>query len=138
MRTEARIFCVVAAFLYAVTGVYAFWTSRGARVEWTGTVALLLSATLCLMCGAYFAFVSRRIEPRPEDRDADIAEGAGTVGFFAPHSYWPAGIALASTVAAAGVVFWQSWLLLIGIAGVLAAVGGLLFEYYTGARRAEQ
>jgi hypothetical protein len=89
------------------------------------------------MCGVYFAFVARRIEPRPEDRDADVSEGAGTVGFFAPHSYWPPAIALAGTTAAAGVVFWQAWLFLIGIVGVLVGVGGLLFEYYTGARGAQ-
>jgi hypothetical protein len=137
MRTEARIFNVVAAFLYVVTAVYAWWTSRGVRVDWTGTVALLLSATLCLMCGAYFAFVARRITPRPEDRDADVSEGAGPVGFFAPYSYWPPAIALAASVAALGVVFWQLWLFGLGMVGVLASVGGLLFEYYTGARRIE-
>ena len=137
MRTEAAIFNVVAAFLYFITGLYAFWTSRGARIEWTGTIALLLSATLCLMCGAYFMFVARRISPRPEDRDADPSEGAGTVGFFAPRSYWPPGVALAATVAAGGVAFGQPWLGLVGLAGVLIGVAGLLFEFYTGARRSQ-
>ncbi len=51
-------------------------------------VALALSGLLCLMCGGYFWFVSRRIDLRPEDRDdAEIADGAGEIGFFSPGSY---------------------------------------------------
>ena len=64
--------------------------SRTARVEVIGTTALILSGGLALIIGSYFWFVSRRIDPRPEDRlDADIAEGAGELGFFSPGSYWP-------------------------------------------------
>ena len=49
------------------------------------------------MCGGYFWFVSRRIDLRPEDRDeAEIADGAGEIGFFSPGSYWPFGLALAA------------------------------------------
>src|SRR5262249_58718157 len=116
---------------------YAWWTDHeGPGVEWAGTVALLLSGTLCATCGMYFAFVARRIEPRPEDRDdADTADGSGVVGFFSPGSYWPFGLALAGLVAATGVVFWQFWLVGLGLVGLLVTTGGLLFEYYTSGRR---
>jgi hypothetical protein len=91
------------------------------------------------MCFGYFAFVASRIDPRPEDRsDAEIADGAGEVGFFSPGSYWPFGLALAALVAGLGLVYWQVWLLAVGMLAVLAATGGLLFEYYTGARRAAE
>ena len=51
------------------------------------------------MCGGFFWFVSRRIDPRPEDRqDAEIADGAGEIGFFSPGSYWPFGLALSAAV----------------------------------------
>ena len=51
------------------------------------------------IAGSFFWFVSRRIDPRPEDRpDAEIAEGAGDLGFFSPGSYWPIGIAGAATI----------------------------------------
>ena len=100
-------------------------------------VALALSGLLCLMCGGYFWFVSRRIDPRPEDRDnAEIAEGAGEIGFFSPGSYWPFGLALATLAAGIGLVYLAWWLIAAGIIAVLAATAGLLFEYYTGARKA--
>ena len=110
---------------------------RRRRIEWIGVVALALSGLLCLMCGGYFWFVSRRIDPRPEDRaDAEIADGAGEIGFFSPGSYWPFGLALASLVAGArpGVRCSGGWSP-IGIVAILLGTGGLLFEYYTGARR---
>lgn len=137
MKTEWRIFGVVAFFLFGVSVLYAAWTNgEVGAIEWAGTVALLLSSLLCAMCGGFFWFVSRRIELRPEDRpDAEIVEGAGEVGFFSPGSYWPFGLALAATVAGFGVAFWQAWLLVVGAVAVLFAASGLLFEYYSGTRR---
>ena len=141
MKSEYKLFSLVAGFLFLAAAVYAWWTYADAsshRVEWIGTVALILSGLLCLMCGGYFWFVSRRIDLRPEDRpDAEIADGAGEIGFFSPGSYYPFGIALAATIAGLGLVFWMSWLITLGMAGVLLASGGLLFEYYTGTRRTE-
>ncbi|GAB3150340.1 cytochrome c oxidase subunit 4 [Micromonospora sonneratiae] len=137
MKTEWRVFSIVAGFLLLVAGVYAAWTSaESGRVEWVGTTALVLSFGLCGMCGGFFWFVSRRIDPRPEDRpDAEISEGAGEVGFFSPGSYWPFGLAIAATIAAAGLAFWQLWLVVAGLVAVVFAACGLLFEYYSGTRR---
>ena len=139
MKSEYRLFGVITAFLFVACGVYAAWTwaeGSGHRVEWIGTIALILSGLLCLMCGGYFWFVSRRIDARPEDRaDAEIADGAGEVGFFSPGSYWPFALALAATTAGLGTVFWATWLIAIGMCAVLLATGGLLFEYYSGSRR---
>jgi hypothetical protein len=117
--------------------VYAAWTgAQFGGIDWVGTVALALAFLLCAMCGGFFWFVSRRIDPRPEDRpDADIADGAGEIGFFSPGSYWPFGLALAATVAGLGLVFWQLWLLGLGMVAVIFAACGLLFEYYSGTRR---
>lgn len=135
MRIEARIFLGVAVFLFGATILYAFWTAGDSatnHVEVAGTTALALSGGLALIIGSYFAFVARRIDPRPEDRaEADIAEGAGELGFFSPGSYWPLGIALSAAIGALALAFFQVWLLVIGMAAVLATVGGLLFEYYT-------
>jgi hypothetical protein len=135
MRIEARIFLGVSGFLFGATVLYALWTagdSATGHVEVAGTTALALSGGLALIIGSYFAFVARRIDPRPEDRpDADVAEGAGELGFFSPGSYWPIGIALSAALAGFGLAFFQVWLLIIALASVLATVGGLLFEYYT-------
>lgn len=136
MKTEWRIFGIVSAFLFVACAVYAWWTWYDMELDWVGTVALLLSGLLTSMCGGFFWFVSRRIDPRPEDRpDAEVAEGAGEIGFFSPGSYWPFSLALAATVAGLGLVFWMVWLLAAGMIAVTAATCGLLFEYYTGTRR---
>jgi hypothetical protein len=95
VKVEARIFLVVAVFCWAVAIMYGIWTDQSAGgVEPVGVAALILSGGLMAIAGSFFWFVSRRIDPRPEDRpDAEIAEGAGDLGFFSPGSYWPIGIA---------------------------------------------
>ncbi|MDQ2958240.1 MAG: cytochrome c oxidase subunit 4, partial [Actinomycetota bacterium] len=97
--------------------------------------ALILSGGLLGIGGTFFWFVSRRIDARPEDRnDAEIAEGAGELGFFSPGSYWPVGIAIAGTIAGLGMALFQIWLFVLGVILILTTVGGLLFEYYVGNR----
>ncbi len=138
MKAEWRIFVGVSGFLFAMCVLYAWWTNHTlGSVDWIGSIALLLAGLLCVMCGAYFWFVSRRIDPRPEDRqDAEIADAAGEVGFFSPGSYWPLGIGLAAITAALGVAFWQAWIIIVGVAATALGGAALIFEYYTGTRRA--
>ena len=108
MKVEALIFAVISTFLFIAAIVYGFWSR-----EPIGTTALALSGGLTILVGGFFWFISRRIDPRPEDRkDADIAEGAGELGFFSPGSYWPFAVALA--------------------AALMITIGGLLFEFYVG------
>jgi Cytochrome c oxidase subunit IV len=98
----------------------------------TGTTALALAVGLAFLTGFYLLFTGRRLPPRPEDRpDAEIAEGAGELGFFSPHSWWPLFVSLAAATAALGVAIgW--WLFLIGLLGVFLTVIGFVFEYYRG------
>jgi hypothetical protein len=133
MRTEWRLFGILAGLFFAFAITYAIWTEvEGTGVEVAGTTALVLSGALALIVGSYFWFISRRIDPRPEDRlDADIAEGAGELGFFSPGSYWPVTLAGAAALAGFGLAFSEWWLLVVGLVGVLMSVGGMLFEYYT-------
>ena len=86
MKAERNLFVLLAVFLGGSTIVYWF-TSK----DPTGTTALALSAGLGALIGYYALFsLGRRMAPRPSDRgDADIAEGAGELGFFSPHSWWP-------------------------------------------------
>lgn len=136
MRSESRIFNGLAGFLILLAVIYGVWTrATNEGTDWVGTVALVLSAGLCGLCGQYFSFVARRIDLRPEDRgDADVTDGAGDLGFFSPGSYWPIALAASASLAGMGVVFWQSWLMALGAVAIIAASGGLLFEYYTGSR----
>jgi hypothetical protein len=128
VKVEAAIFNIVSVLLVVFAVVYGVWAK-----EPIGTTALALSAGLTILVGGFFWFISRRIDARPEDRkDADIADGAGELGFFSPASYWPITIASAVGVTALGLAFFYPWLIITGAVAILLAVGGLLFEYYVG------
>ena len=128
MKVEALIFNVIALFCVIAAVVYGLWAR-----EPIGTTALLLSGGLTGLIGGFFWFVSRRIDARPEDRkDADIADGAGELGFFSPGSYWPFALALSAALMGLALAFFYSWLILIAAAALLITIGGLLFEYYVG------
>jgi cytochrome c oxidase subunit IV len=137
VKVEARLFLGVAAFCWLVAIGYGIWSHISQHhVEVVGVAALILSGGLLGIPGSFFMFVSRRIDPRPEDRsDAEIAEAAGDYGFFSPGSYWPFAVAASATVIGAGLAFTQIWLILVGFLFLMFTVGGLLFEYYTGGRR---
>jgi len=137
VKLEARIFNAVALFCFVCAIIYAYWSGHSGysyhKVEWAGTAALVLSGCLTGLGGSFFWFVSRRIDPRPEDReDAVIADGAGELGFFSPGSYWPIALAASGTTVGLGSALAQWWLVGGGVVMVLICVGGLLFEYYIG------
>ena len=100
--------------------------------EPVGTVALAFTAGLAFLVGYYLLFTARRIDPRPEDSlVAEIEEGAGELGFYSPHSWWPLPVAFFAAVTFVGLVIgW--WLFLIGAIGAGLSVIGLVFEYYRG------
>ncbi len=128
MKVEALIFNIIGLFCVIAAVVYGLWSR-----EPIGTTALVLSAGLTFLIGGFFWFISRRIDARPEDRkDADMADGAGELGFFPPASYWPFGLALSAGLMGLALAFFYSWLILIATGALLVTIGGLLFEYYTG------
>ncbi|MEU5873602.1 cytochrome c oxidase subunit 4 [Glycomyces sp. MUSA5-2] len=144
MKTENKLFAIVAVTMFIFAAGYGYWThlndnpayGHPGQVEWVGTIALIFSGLLTGMVWLVFWVISRRIDPRPEDRpDGEISDVAGEVGFFSPGSYWPLGLALAAVLTGLGLVFWLPWLITAGIVAVLFAVGGLTYEYYTGTRK---
>jgi hypothetical protein len=100
--------------------------------EPVGTVALAFTAGQASLDGYYLLFTARRIDPRPEDSPtAEIDEGAGELGFYSPHSWWPLAVAFFAATSFLGVaVGW--WLFMIGAIGGALAVVGMVFEYYRG------
>ena len=133
MKVEGKVFAVVAVFLAGASLVYWYWSK-----DPSGGVALAFSCGLAFLLGYYLLFTARRIPPRPEDiGEADIADGAGEVGFFSPYSWWPVALGAAVALIALGFVF-GLWLILIGGAALLASLTGLLFEYYVGHYRRER
>ncbi len=135
MRVEARLFEILTGFFILASIVYGVLTAGFAHggLEWAGTTALVLTAGLTLIIGTFFRFIARRVDLRPEDyENAEVADGAGELGFFPPHSWWPMLIALSFSTAAIGAALWLPWLIFAGIVFVLASVSGFVFEYYVG------
>jgi len=127
MKAESWIFGINAVFFALVAPAYWFLS-----YDPTGTAALVMTALLCLLTTFYLGFHAQKMEPRPEDRkDAEIADGAGELGFFPPYSWWPLWCAATVAIIVLGVVFgW--WLVIIGAGLGSVALCGWIFEYYVG------
>ena len=132
MKVEAWIFGACTIFFVFIAPVY--WFIAG---DPTGTTALVMTSLLTLLITFYLGFHARRMTQlgtlRPEDRkDAEIADGAGELGFFPPYSWWPMWCALTLAVIVYGVALGLWWLAIIGGALGALALSGWIFEYYRG------
>jgi hypothetical protein len=128
MKAESWIFGTCTVFFLLVTPAY--WFVAG---DWTGTSALVMITLLTGMITVYLGFHASKMDPRPEDRkDAEIADGAGELGFFPPYSWWPLWCGLTAAIALYGIALGAWWLLIIGGGLGMVALAGLVFEYYRG------
>ena len=85
MKVQGKMFIWLAVFILAMAIVYGVWSKEPA-----GTTALFLAFGLSIMIGFYLAFTARRVDAGAQDnKDADVADDAGEVGFFSPHSWQP-------------------------------------------------
>jgi hypothetical protein len=127
MKVEGRIFLFLFGFLAIATVVYGILAR-----EWAGTTALALSSGLAFLIGFYVLFTGRRIDERPEDNpEGEVADGAGELGFFSPHSWWPLALASSASIVVLGLVFaW--WIVALGVACLGISIVGFVFEYYRG------
>jgi uncharacterized membrane protein len=127
MKVEGYLFLGSAIFFGGSDLVYWYFSH-----DPTGSTALGIAVGLAFLIGFYVLFTGRRLPPRPEDeKEGEVYQGTGELGFFSPHSWWPLFLALAAGVAALGVAIgW--WLFLIGILMVFLATIGFVFEYYRG------
>lgn len=129
MKIETWIFLAIMVFFVVAAVIY---TILAGAVEPVGVVALWLTAGMALIVGSFLWVSSRRLEhARPEDDDnADVADGAGELGFFSPGSYWPFALALSVAGTAVATAFWLDWLMIIMGTFLLMAICGLVFEYH--------
>ena len=134
MKAETWIFAICTIFFVLVTPAYWLITDASDRGgDWTGTSALAMTTLLAAMVTLYLGFHAKNMDPRPEDRvEAEIADGAGELGFFPPYSWWPLWCALTLGVIVYGVALGAWWLVIIGFATGALALSGLVFEYYRG------
>lgn len=95
MKSSTKIMYSMTVFLVVMAVIYILGTTHvqddGYRygTEWAGVVGLVLAAALTLMLGGYLHFTERRMDILPEDwEEAEVADKAGTLGFFSPSSIW--------------------------------------------------
>lgn len=125
MKVNWRLFTGLSLFYVIMTVIY--WYVGGEPV---GIGGMLLAAGLAGMVGFYVWFTQKRIGViLPEDSfTAEIADGAGELGFYSPHSWWPLPVALSSCTMGLGLIIgW--WLTLIGVGALIISVIGMVTEY---------
>ena len=125
MKTGWVLFVGLSIF-YAIVAVI-YWLVGGEPV---GITAIALSGGLALIVGFYLWFTARRLgNVLPEDnQQGEIADSAGELGFFSPHSWWPLPVALSICAVGTGLIIgW--WLVLIAVGFLFISIIGLVLEY---------
>ena len=119
MRIQGKMFLWLSFFILIMAVVYGVWSK-----EPVGTTALFLAFGLSVMIGYYLAFTAKRVDEMAQDNlEADVADEAGELGFFSPHSWQPLSLAIGGAFAFMGVIFgwWLMYfsapLILIGLWG---------------------
>jgi Cytochrome c oxidase subunit IV len=132
VKVQGKMFLGLAVFLLAMAVAYGLWSK-----EPVGTTGLVLSFCLSTMLGYYLAFTARRVDTGAQDnKEADVADDAGELGFFSPHSWQPLMLALGGALLFAGVAFgW--WLCFVSAPVLLIGLFGWVFEYYHGENRTQ-
>ena len=125
MKVNWKLFGGLSIFYVIMTIIY--WYVGGEPV---GIGGMLLAACLAGMVGFYVWFTQKRIGViLPEDNlTGKIADGAGELGFYSPHSWWPLPVALSACTMGLGLIIgW--WLTLIGVGAIMISVIGMVTEY---------
>jgi hypothetical protein len=125
MKASWKLFGGLSVFYVIMTVIY--WQVGGEEV---GIAGMLLSACLAGMVGFYVWFTQKRIGVTlPDDNlTAELADGAGELGFYSPHSWWPLPVAVSACVFALGLIIgW--WLSLIGLGALVISIIGMVTEY---------
>lgn len=136
MGINAKMFWVIAVFFFVVAALYTVWSLLDLNhqvIEWVGTITLALCGGLAALIAFYLGRIHKAQNGElPEDRlDANISDGDAEQGHFSPWSWWPIilGGAASITVLGLAVGFWISF---IGVAILIVAVVGWVYEYYRG------
>ena len=124
MKASYRLFVGLSLF-YAVMAVIYYLVGG----EAVGITCISLSSGLAAIVGFYVWFNNNRLGLLPQDNvTAEIADGAGELGFYSPHSWWPLPVALSACAAGLGLlVGW--WLTTIALGSLFISVFGFALEY---------
>jgi hypothetical protein len=132
VKIQGKMFIWLALFFLVMAVVYGVWSH-----EAVGATGLALAFGLAMMTGFYLSFTARRLDTGAQDReDADVADDAGELGFFSPHSWQPLLLGLGAALFFLGIIFgW--WLALFGAPFIVLGIWGWVFEYYRGENRTQ-
>jgi hypothetical protein len=125
VKANWQLFTGLSVFYVLMT--VAYWYVGGEAVGITG---MLLAACLAGMVGFYVWFTQKRIGTlMPADNvTAEISDGAGELGFYSPHSWWPLPVALAAVAMGMGLIIgW--WLTVIAVTALFFGIIGWVTEY---------
>ena len=125
MKVSWQLFIGLSLFYVLMTIIY--WHVGGEPV---GIAGMLLAAALAGMVGFYVWFTQRRIgQLLPEDNlTALISDGAGDLGFYSPHSWWPLPVALSMCALTLSLIIgW--WLTVISLGALVISIIGMVTEY---------
>ena len=125
MKVSWQLFIGLALFYVLMTVIY--WQVGGEPV---GIGGMLLAAALAGMVGFYVWFTQRRIgQILPEDNlTALISDGAGDLGFYSPHSWWPLPVALSMCALTLSLII-GLWLTVISLGALVISIIGMVTEY---------
>ncbi|MQY15316.1 Cytochrome c oxidase polypeptide 4 [Streptomyces sp. RB5] len=122
------MFAWLSVFMLIAAVVYGVWSKEPA-----GTTALFMAFALSIMIGFYLVFTARRVDTGAQDnKQADVADDAGELGFFSPHSWQPLTLAFGGAIAFLSIAIgW--WLAFFALPFIVLGIFGWVFEYYRGA-----
>ncbi len=127
MKIGGNLFAM-GSILYIFLGVVYYFMSG----DVIGTSLLALTGGLAFLVAFYVLFTSKRVGALPEDNEYALISDADTdYGFFSPHSWWPFATGAATFIFVLGFVF-ARWMMVLGLAALMMAIYGLVFEYYRG------
>jgi protein-S-isoprenylcysteine O-methyltransferase Ste14 len=125
MKANWKLFVGLAVF-YAIMAVV-YYEVGGESVGITG---MILAACLAGMVGFYVWFTQKRIgfDIPSDSPNAEIADDAGELGFYSPHSWWPLPVALSACAMGLGLIIgW--WLTVISLGALILSIIGFVTEY---------
>ena len=123
MKVEAKLLLCLGLFFFVMAIVYWFWGHENA-----GGVMMVGGALLGFLPGSYYLYWSRRMNPRPEDRnDATVADGAGVIATFPGSSIFPFTLGMGAFCCVLAMVF-GLWMLIPGLGLVIWAMIGATAE----------
>jgi hypothetical protein len=136
MKTHTHLYWILAVFFYIVGVVYVAWSlldPAHGRIEWAGSLGLILCGTLFALVAFYLGRVrSAQGGELVEDRlDSNIDDGDPEIGHFAPFSWWPLmlGGSIALIFLGIAIGFWISFF---AIPLLLISFAGWTYEFYRG------